>query len=803
MESARPTARSVGPAPRSGLGARWAIAAAACLPLGMVLGAGALSAARDGPGVGLPCTVLPSGRVLAQGGACPLPAGGVLLAARAGGVPIEPSPQALRRAAREHPETPIELRIRTASGSHRLALNPEHRDRRARWVDLLRFVPVGAGLLALPLLLLRTGAPAAVPLALLYGSVAGLLGAAVIGRWLPELWAIGVVGASLAPAALLHLPLTLPRVRPVLAQVPAIAGAPYLVTALLLPLGAVAVVSDADLWPVFTRLAGLIAAAGWVALVVSCLFALRESRSGLERARARLVALGALVLPALATPLLAGRVPPGVPLPLVPLAAVLAVLPVPLGLAIGRYDLFGVDRQLRLWIGRLALAVAVAMAVVALLVGAAELSRAGGAASLPPAFALVFVVLVAAELFRPRLLGAVGSLTARRVPALEVERRGLERALAELRDEEAVLEELAASLLRALRSGFVAVAVASGRGLHPVGSWPPGQVRALDAATLAAAARLARPGVALLDRELRDRDPDRRRLAAFGAAAVAALRDRAELLGIAVVGEPEDAEPLGSAELDFLASAARHAGLALRNARLARELAVAERSAATAALALALAHDLGKQLAWAEGLVRRLPARIEERSPRLHGDLELLRELLGELRHGLRGLLEGASGPSETGGVRLDEIVARAVAAVRRLHPKPPISVELEPRAAAWRGGRLLERVVQNLVENAVLASPPGEVVRVVGVPSGAGVELRVVDRGPGPPAGGYARAFELGWSSRSGAAGRGIGLPVCRELCRSLGATLALGPAHGGGTVATIGLRGPGGGGSTRGAAT
>ena len=44
----------------------------------------------------------------------------------------------------------------------------------------------------------------------------------------------------------------------------------------------------------------------------------------------------------------------------------------------------------------------------------------------------------------------------------------------------------------------------------------------------------------------------------------------------------------------------------------------------------------------------------------------------------------------------------------------------------------LLERVIANLVENALRYSPPGEPVRVTASAHGGTVELRVIDRGPG-----------------------------------------------------------------------
>jgi signal transduction histidine kinase len=95
-----------------------------------------------------------------------------------------------------------------------------------------------------------------------------------------------------------------------------------------------------------------------------------------------------------------------------------------------------------------------------------------------------------------------------------------------------------------------------------------------------------------------------------------------------------------------------------------------------------------------------------------------------------------------------------------------------------------LDRILGNLVDNALAASPPGGSIRIetravsdaAGV-SGPAIALSVVDDGPGFAPGGTARAFERfyrGDPARSGP-GSGLGLSIVRELAL----------AHGGAAIA------------------
>ncbi|HJW20842.1 MAG TPA: HAMP domain-containing sensor histidine kinase [Candidatus Limnocylindrales bacterium] len=87
-----------------------------------------------------------------------------------------------------------------------------------------------------------------------------------------------------------------------------------------------------------------------------------------------------------------------------------------------------------------------------------------------------------------------------------------------------------------------------------------------------------------------------------------------------------------------------------------------------------------------------------------------------------------------------------------------------------------VERMLGNLVENALAATPSGGTVRIEQRTTTIGprpaIEIDIVDDGPGFPPGQAERAFERFWraeASRAGG-GTGLGLAIVRELARAHG---------------------------------
>ncbi len=130
----------------------------------------------------------------------------------------------------------------------------------------------------------------------------------------------------------------------------------------------------------------------------------------------------------------------------------------------------------------------------------------------------------------------------------------------------------------------------------------------------------------------------------------------------------------------------------------------------------------------------------------------------------------------------LAEVVAdvarahRSLAAARGVRLETGTDDELPLDADA----ALLERMLRNLVENAVKHGRPGDTVRVEARRAGEVYRLRVADTGPGIPADSRERIWEpffRGSLARAGSAdgGAGLGLPLARWIAEAHGGSLEL----------------------------
>lgn len=186
-------------------------------------------------------------------------------------------------------------------------------------------------------------------------------------------------------------------------------------------------------------------------------------------------------------------------------------------------------------------------------------------------------------------------------------------------------------------------------------------------------------------------------------------------------------------------------------------------TATLAEAALPLAHAARADLA----ALRHATAQAAALARQLHGPAPAprLRPLdLAVLLRELEPLLRGLLGP---------QIAYRADVA-------PTLSFVAGDRAE-------LERVFLNLAANARAAMPAGGRLLITAQPAVRAVRLTVSDTGAGMDAATRARAFEAGFTTRSG--GSGLGLAICAEIVRRHGGTIALASDPGGGTTVAIEL--------------
>jgi signal transduction histidine kinase len=101
-----------------------------------------------------------------------------------------------------------------------------------------------------------------------------------------------------------------------------------------------------------------------------------------------------------------------------------------------------------------------------------------------------------------------------------------------------------------------------------------------------------------------------------------------------------------------------------------------------------------------------------------------------------------------------------------------------------------MEQILDNLIDNAIEATPPGRAVTLAVRLRPGGPEVHVVDEGSGLAPEEMRRAFDRFWQGRHGPnSGSGLGLPIAAQLARANGATIHLEPAPGGGVAAIVHL--------------
>lgn len=110
----------------------------------------------------------------------------------------------------------------------------------------------------------------------------------------------------------------------------------------------------------------------------------------------------------------------------------------------------------------------------------------------------------------------------------------------------------------------------------------------------------------------------------------------------------------------------------------------------------------------------------------------------------------------------------------------------LPVRAAPGR----LAQVLDNLLANALEASPDGGTVTVSGHAASPWVELHLRDNGPGLTPEQRERAFDRFWRAGSGDGGSGLGLAIVKRLVAADQGEVELGEAAGGGVDAVVRLR-------------
>jgi two-component system, OmpR family, sensor histidine kinase KdpD len=240
---------------------------------------------------------------------------------------------------------------------------------------------------------------------------------------------------------------------------------------------------------------------------------------------------------------------------------------------------------------------------------------------------------------------------------------------------------------------------------------------------------------------------------------------------------------------------------ALEREKLEKEAAAVEAMTETdrlrTALLNAVSHDLRTPLATIKASVTSLLETEVAWSPeQTQSFLQVILEETEHLNRVVGRLLDASR--IQVGAVHvfyasigLDEIISSALSGLGAGENRVVVDVpdDIPP---VQTDPALLERVVANLIENALTWSPPDHHVRVTAGEVSGRVDLRIIDRGPGIQPDQRETIYQpfqrLGDSPKG--SGVGLGLAVARGLLEAMDNELLIEDTPGGGTTMVIGFR-------------
>ncbi|ANZ14179.1 osmosensitive K channel His kinase sensor [Streptomyces noursei ATCC 11455] len=261
---------------------------------------------------------------------------------------------------------------------------------------------------------------------------------------------------------------------------------------------------------------------------------------------------------------------------------------------------------------------------------------------------------------------------------------------------------------------------------------------------------------------------------------------------------------LPASEHRVLTAFAAHLTAAVERARLAEAAAEVEPVKAAnrmrTALLAAVGHDLRTPLAGSWAAISSLRSREVDFSPEDREELlATAEESLAKLSRLVDNLLDMSRLQAGALTLHLEPVALADVlpAALDTLPGSPPqapgrvMAQALDTAPDVLADPPLLERVIANLVSNAVRHSPAGRPVTIGASALAGRVEVRITDRGPGIQLPDRERAFEpfqrLGDTDNT--TGLGLGLALSRGLTEAMGGTLTPEETPGGGLTMVVSL--------------
>ncbi len=235
--------------------------------------------------------------------------------------------------------------------------------------------------------------------------------------------------------------------------------------------------------------------------------------------------------------------------------------------------------------------------------------------------------------------------------------------------------------------------------------------------------------------------------------------------------------------------------------RLQHQIGPVERLATLGRMTATVAHDLGTPLNSVLGYAQLLAQEdLPERARRRLAIIETQIHRMGEI---IQNYLSYTRGRAPRQKIDINELIRDTLLLLRPVFEQRNVQVSTvlaDALPAVHGDGNSIQRVLINLLDNAVDASNPGGSVKISSAESvgtgdnGQGVVIELVDGGAGIPPEILPKVFDLFVTTKAPGKGTGLGLVICQEIVKAHGGAINIASQVGQGTTVTVFLPGAAG---------
>ena len=227
--------------------------------------------------------------------------------------------------------------------------------------------------------------------------------------------------------------------------------------------------------------------------------------------------------------------------------------------------------------------------------------------------------------------------------------------------------------------------------------------------------------------------------------------------------------------------------------RVQLEMGRVERLAALGRVTGTIAHELGTPLNSVLGYTQLLAQ--EQLSESARRRLNIIETQVQRMEGIIQHYLSHTRGSPRRREIAIKELVGETLLLLDPIFQQSGVQVTTdlaEPLPMLWGDDSSLQRVLINLLDNAVNASKEGGKVKVAARAISAdakhpGIQIKITDDGAGIPPELLPKIFDLFVTTKRSGKGTGLGLAVCQEIVKAHGGTINIKSEVGTGTSVRI----------------